>query len=376
MGKFYAYAQAVKSQGLACNKRFSTTSLDRGQDTPDQLMQPPEAEYMPYGIIDFATTLKNTGSTTATPNSKVAGATTDVADLWMNRLELKDAVGGQQRSLLKNRVDIEEMERITFNLPAPVSGLNGYNLPGLYPRNAPPTIAPGATKTVYGSIQFPWGSLGAGEGCYVVFGFPLLSTVYPTADDITVKDSVAYREVYHPDLPGAWAWQSVKPSILGPQLQDVAAYFPLAISPDYVDFTHATVTTTSTSSTNTFDQSLFQAPGLNELQDNIQSIIRSSLTGYPDVATRTPNYGTVANCLTDTVLFSTKGKRPSIWNIDLLQQTALDMLMGEYKGPAGSIPSGTPSAKLAPADIEKAAPHVQGAGPTTVQTMAGARRVA
>ena len=374
MGALYSWQQAIKEAGLGSNKRLGSASYVQGQDIPDQLVQPPKDYYLPYFIMDFTLTVTNTASTTNTPASTIAGATTDVLDLFISRLELKDAIGGIQRTQLTNRVDIEEAERVAFNLPyyaVPYNGTSAtyaaYNLPGAYPRAAPGTIA-GSTATKFqASLRVPYGSDTPGEGCYVVFSLADPSKVYTTNATFS-STVVTFREAYHPHASGAWSFQTVRPTVFSSGIQDIAQYIPENLSPYIVDFTHATVTTTSTSSTNTFDQSLFQAPGFNQLQDTLYSIQESNTFGYPDIANPLPNYGTVANCVSDVVLFNTRGLRPLIWNLDILSgSTQLDMVVSQFTGKQSAIAPSTPEPTNAPAKTDVAAAHVPNAGPATIR---------
>ncbi|MCI4332055.1 MAG: hypothetical protein L3K19_09480 [Thermoplasmata archaeon] len=373
MGAVYSWQQAIKESGLGSNKRFSTTNYVAGQDTSDQLVQPPKGYYLPYFIIDFSMVVTNTATTTNTPASTVAGATTDVLDLFINRLELKDAIGGIQRTQLTNRVDIEEAERIALNLPFYAVPFNGtsatyaaYNLPGAYPRAAPPTIAGSGTATITASLRVPYGSDVPGEGCYVVFSMPQPSAVYSTAT--FSAPTVGFREAYHPHASGAWAFQSVRPPVINSGIQDVAQYIPENQSPYFVDFTHATVTTTSGTSTNTFTQSLFQAPGLNRLQDTTYSIIEANTLGYPDVANPLPNYGTVANCVSDVVPFSTHGLRPIIWNLNIASNsTQLDMVIAQFSGKQAAIAPSPAEPTKGVAKVAVGADHQPSAGPSTIR---------
>lgn len=376
MGAIYSWQQTAKESGLGSNKRFGTTNYVAGQDTQDQLVQPPEGYYLPYFIVDFNYVLTNSATTSATPASTVAGATTDVMDLFVSRLELKDAIGGQQRTQVTNRVDIEEMERLAFNYPlysvpygTTSATFAAYNLPGSYPRPAPGNVPGSGSLTIQASLRVPFGSDNPGEGCFVVMNIPALTSVYATG--VTGALTVTFREAYHPSLKGAWAFQTVKPNVFSSGIQDVAPNVPQNMSPYLCDFTHATVTTTSGVSTNTFTQSLFQAPGLNRLQDNAYSIIESNMFGYPDVANPLPNYGTVANCVSDVVPFSIHGKRPSIWNLNVAaNSTQLDMLFAGFTGHLSPVPPSPPMPTTTPDKAAQSAGHVPNAGPAGVRSTA------
>lgn len=373
MASIYEFQHAVKQAILSSNKRNVNSSLEAANDSPDQLMQPPADAYMPYGILDFTGVITNSATTTAAPNTKVAGASADALDIFMNRLELRDAVGGQQRTYLTSRVHIEEAERLCLNLPTPAAGYESYNLAGFYPRPAPPSLKPGNT-TIRAQLKFPYGSLSPGEGCYVVFGVPALSTVYASTH-LTAKYTVAYREAYSTALAGSWAVKSIKPQQFGSGINDIAQYIPESMSPQFVDFTHATVTPTSTSTTATFTQSLFQAAKWNSLQDTLASIVAST-QGYPDVANPTPNYGTLPACTSDVVPFSTHGQRPLIWNLALSQATILYALLAQYDGPAGGVAATPAQDTTQPALVDVAASHVSGAGPATARNTVMGRKVA
>jgi hypothetical protein len=377
MGAVYSWQQTIKESGLGSNKRRGTGSFVAGQDTEDQLVQPPKSMYLPYFTLDFQYTLTNGATTSAVPATTVGGATTDVLDLFIARLELKDQVGGQMRTQVTNRVDIEEMERLSFNYPyyaVPYDGTSAtyaaYNLPGTYPRAAPPTIAGSGSAVVNASLRVPYGSDAPGEGCFVVFNIPALTTVYATG--VTANNPiVTFRENYHPNARGAWAWQTVKPQVLSTNVQDVAPSIPENMSPYFVDFTHASVTTTSGTSTNTFTQSLWQAPGWNQLQDTVYSLEEAQAVGYPDVANPLPNYGTVANCVSDAVVFSTHGLRPVIWNLNLVSNsTQLDMLIGQFSGQLSPIAPAPPEPTTSPAKVDVSANPVPNAGPATIRSTA------
>jgi hypothetical protein len=374
MGAVTTWQESVKEGGLGTNKRYSTTNYALGQDTTDQLVQPPADMYMPFFLIDFAVTLTNSATTTATPSGTVAGATADVLDLFISRLELKDSIGGIQRTQLTNRVDIEEMERLAFNYPFYAVPFNttsatyaAYNLPGAYPRPAPPNVPASGTASVVASLRVPYGSDHPGDGCYVVFNMPALSVLYGASVSASGL-TVGFREMYHPNVKGAWSFQTVKPPVVNAGIQDIAQYIPENLSPYFVDFTHATVTTTSTSSTNTFTQSLWQAPGWNQLQDNVYSIQEAQYIGFPDAANPLPNYGTVSNCVSDVVPFSTHGLRPNIWNLNIVgNSTQLDMVVSQFSGTLAAIKPSAPEPTNAPAKTEVAAQHVGNAGPATIR---------
>lgn len=377
MGAVFAWQHAIKEHGLGTNKRFSTTNYVQGQDTQDQLVQPPADKFLPYFIIDFSIVVSNSNTTSLAPASTVAGATTDVLDLFISRLELKDAIGGLQRTQLTNRVDIEEAERLAFNLPlysVPAGGTNatfaGYNLPGAYPRAAPPNIPASGSSTITASLRVPFGSDQPGRGCFVVFAIPTLATVYGAGGTSSAL-TVTFREAYHPYASGAWSFQTVKINALNSGIQDIAPNIPENLSPYFVDFTHAGVTTTSTVSTNTFTQSLFQAPGLNRLQDNVYAIQEAAYTGYPDIANPLPNYGTVANQVTDVVPFTPHGLRPLIWNLNLVSSsTNLDLVVGQFTGKHAAIGPPDPERVTQPAKTDVAAPQITGAGPATIRNTA------